>query len=283
MEPRLEPRRGGESGGRGRRAAGAGFLAATWGALRLPCANHGSLPTGGLRCGLQSSRHQPRPATRAGDETRTLPHAQHRHHPRRTSATRVAASVALVAGATAVAGLGTFGSFTSSTEATEAVGSGQTKITMADQGGQGLSVPAVNLVPGDTVERAVQLTRAEATEGFGSVKLTTTAGATPSILTSDATDGLQLSIDQCSTAWVKAADSTKMSCSGKVTSILAAGPALGADRDLGEVTKTLNGETKVSNLRVSLALPQSADNRFQLKSDTVNFTFNATQRAAEAR
>ncbi len=53
---------------------------------------------------------------------------------------RVAASVALVAGATAVAGLGTFGSFTSTTDATEAVGSGQTKITLAGQGAQGLDV-----------------------------------------------------------------------------------------------------------------------------------------------
>ena len=49
------------------------------------------------------------------------------------------------------------------------------------------------------------------------------------------------------------------------------------------MTKTLNGESKVSNLRVTLALPQSADNTFQLKTDSVRFVFDATQRAAEAR
>ncbi len=54
-------------------------------------------------------------------------------------------------------------------------------------------------------------------------------------------------------------------------------------RDLAKVTETLNGAAKVSNLRLTLALPQAADNTFQLKSDTVKFVFDATQRAAEAR
>ncbi len=54
-------------------------------------------------------------------------------------------------------------------------------------------------------------------------------------------------------------------------------------RDLAKVTETLNGESKVSNLRLTLALPQAADNTFQLKSDTVKFVFDATQRAGEAR
>ncbi len=201
----------------------------------------------------------------------------------RKSVTRVAASVALVAGATAVAGLGTFGSFTSSTQATEAVSSGETKIELGNQA-QGLDVAAVNLVPGDTVQRAVQLTRAGVTEGFGSVKLTTTsAAAAPSILTTDATNGLQLSIDQCSVPWVKSATTRAMTCDGATTSILAASPAVGANRDLAKVTETLNGEAKVSNLRLTLALPQAADNTFQLKSDTVKFVFDATQRAGEAR
>ncbi|WP_341243099.1 hypothetical protein, partial [uncultured Nocardioides sp.] len=200
------------------------------------------------------------------------------------SLTRVVASVALVAGATAVAGLGTFGSFTSSTEATEAVASGETKIELAGQGTQGLDMAAVGLVPGDTVERAVQLTRAGATEGFGSVALTTTSADTaPSILTSDKVNGLQLSIDQCSVAWAKAADSKRMTCGGEVTSIVSAVPVIGANRDLAQVTTALNGTAKVSNLRITLALPQAADNTFQLKTDTVKFVFDATQRTAEAR
>ncbi|ANH39210.1 hypothetical protein I601_2797 [Nocardioides dokdonensis FR1436] len=202
----------------------------------------------------------------------------------RKSSVRIAASVALVAGATAVAGLGTFGSFTSTTDAAEAVDSGQTKITMSNQGTQGLDVPAVKLVPGDTVQRAVQLVRAEQTEGFGSVKLTTTSSAgVPSILTTNVTNGLQLSIDQCSVAWVKSATTKEMTCSGATTSILASRAVIGANTDLTEVTKTLNGSTGVSNLRLTLALPQAADNEFQLKSDTVNFKFDATQRVGEAR
>ncbi len=202
----------------------------------------------------------------------------------RKSVTRVAASVALVAGATAVAGLGTFGSFTSTTDATEAVSSGQTKITMSGQASQGLDVPAVNLVPGDTVERAVQLVRAEETEGFGTVALTTTSAVgVPTILTTNPKAGLQLSIDQCSVAWVTVEKTKNLQCNGDLTKILSGAPAVEADRDLAAVTKTLNGEGKVSNLRLTLALPQDADNDFQLQSDAVKFVFDATQRAAEAR
>ena len=50
-----------------------------------------------------------------------------------------------------------------------------------------------------------------------------------------------------------------------------------------EVREVLALTAKVSNLRITLALPQAADNTFQLKTDTVKFVFDATQRAAEAR
>ena len=94
---------------------------------------------------------------------------------------------------------------------------------------------------------------------------------------------MALSIDQCATAWVKAAESKRMTCGGEVTSIVSAVPVLGANRDLAQVTTALNDTAKVSNLRITLARPQAAVNTFQLKTDTVKFVFDATQRAAEAR
>src|SRR5262249_23143024 len=117
-----------------------------------------------------------------------------------STATKLFASVALVGGAAAVAGLGTFGSFTSTTSASEQVASGKVELGPGTPV-QGLSVAAAGMVPGDPVQRAVPLTRSSATDGFGSVKLTT--AGTGSLLTSNTTDGLQLKVDQCSVAWVK--------------------------------------------------------------------------------
>ena len=114
---------------------------------------------------------------------------------------KVLASTVLLGAAASVAGLGTFGTFTSTTSASAAVASGTVKIDVGAVGtaANRLSVAATGLVPGDTVSRAVTLTNTgdQALAGIG---LTTTA--TPSSkLDTDATMGLQLSVEACSAAW----------------------------------------------------------------------------------
>ncbi|WP_299057501.1 TasA family protein [uncultured Nocardioides sp.] len=200
---------------------------------------------------------------------------------RRTSA-KVLASVVLVAGAAGVAGLGTFGSFTSSTAADQAVSTGTVTLTSAGQATRGLDVAATNLVPGDTVQRAVQLTRASNSETFGSVKLTTAASAT-NLLSTDATNGLKLKVDQCSVAWTKAAGSNELTCSGTTTNLVAQRAVIGQNLDLGAATTSLNSADKVANLRAELVLPTAADNTFKNLSTTITFTFDATQRTADFR
>jgi spore coat-associated protein N len=199
----------------------------------------------------------------------------------RTTAVKIFASVVLVGGAAAVAALGTYGSFTSTTSASENVSTG--KVVLNSAGGvRGLSIDAVNLVPGDTVQRSIVLSRSSDTESFGSVKVTTT-GTTANLLTSDATNGLQLKVDQCSVAWVKAGGTNDLTCSGTTTPIVAQRAVIGSNLDLGAATTALNAAGATSNLRVTLTVPTAADNTFQGLSNTVNFTFDATQRAAEAR
>lgn len=195
---------------------------------------------------------------------------------------KIFASVVLVGAAASVAGLGTYGSFTSSTAATENVGSGKIVLTSAN-GVQGLSVDATNLVPGDTVQRSIVLTRGSDSERFGSVKLTTT-GTSATLLTSDATNGLQLAIDQCSVPWTKVGSTAALDCvGGTVTPVLAQRAVIGTDLDLAAATAALNSASATSNLRATVTLPTAADNAFQGLSTTVNFAFLATQRAAEAR
>ncbi|MDN4173064.1 TasA family protein [Nocardioides sp. SOB77] len=202
----------------------------------------------------------------------------------RKTLAKVAASVALVAGAASVAGLGTFGAFTSTTSASEQVAAG--RITLGQGAStQGPSIAAVGLVPGDTVERDVVLTRGATDEKFGSVKLTTT-GASSNLLTTDTVNGLQLAIDQCSVAWTKV-DATKsngaLKCAGTTTAVLASRPVVGANLDLAAATTALNTDAKVANLRVTLKFPEAAGNDFQGMGNTINMVFDATQRAAENR
>ena len=200
----------------------------------------------------------------------------------RTTAVKIFASVVLVGGAASVAALGTYGSFTSTTTASETVSTGKVVLNSA-AGVRGLSIAATNLVPGDTVQRTVTLTRSSDTESFGSVKLTTTA-TTSNLLTSDATNGLQMKVDQCSAAWVKPASTNDLTCSGAHHH--RGRPARRHRLDHRPRLRRPPRSTRVgatSNLRVTLTLPTAADNTFQSLSNTVNFTFDATQRTAEAR
>jgi hypothetical protein len=198
----------------------------------------------------------------------------------RKTAVKLLASVVLVGAAASVAGLGTFGSFTSTTSASANTGTGKVVLSTAASA-RGLDVGATNLVPGDSVERTVTLTRSSDTEGFGSVKLTT-AGTSNNLLTTDATNGLQMKVDQCSVAWTKPANSNALTCSGATTPVLAQRAVIGSALDLSAATTTLNTSAAASNLRVTLSLPTSADNSFQGLSNTISFTFDATQRAAQS-
>ncbi|MET0524644.1 MAG: hypothetical protein ABWZ91_07580 [Nocardioides sp.] len=198
----------------------------------------------------------------------------------RKTAVKIFASVVLVSGAASVAAMGTYGSFTSTTSASENVGTGAVVLNSA-AGVRGLSVDALGLVPGDSVQRTVTLSRSTDTASFGSVKVSTTA-TTNNVLTSDATNGLQLKIDQCSVAWVKPAGND-LTCSGVTTPVVAQRAVIGSNLDLAAATTALNAAGATSNLRVTLTLPTAADNTFQSLTNTVNFTFDATQRAAESR
>src|SRR6476646_8705635 len=120
-----------------------------------------------------------------------------------TTKTKLLVSAALLAGAASAAGLGTFGSFTSTTSASEAVNSGTVTIGLGTAGGTDnrLTVAAANIVPGDTIQRAVKLSNLGNAD-LSAVALTT-AATTSSVLDTDAANGLQLAIDKCSVAWTE--------------------------------------------------------------------------------
>ena len=142
------------------------------------------------------------------------------------NARKVVGSLGIIGAAAAVAGMGTFGTFTdSTTPVATTIASGTLSIDVTQQG---YSVPVTtsNFVPGDSMTRAVNLVN-DGSAALGSVTLASTV-QTPSILTTDATNGLQLAVKSCSVAWTQGgtAQAPTYTCSGTERT-LATGPAVG--------------------------------------------------------
>lgn len=193
---------------------------------------------------------------------------------------KILASLAALSAAASVAGLGTFAAFTSSTSASQTVSSGTMTVALGATGASTnrLTVNATGIAPGDTIQRSVDLLNSGSMD-FGSITLTTAASPS-SLLDTDATNGLQMIIERCSTAWTEAgtAPAYTYTCGGTTTTVLATRAVIGTSLALNNLGALTAGAT--DKLRVKLSLPSSADNTFQGLSSTINYTFTATQRAA---
>lgn len=190
---------------------------------------------------------------------------------------KILLSIAVLGAAASVASLATFASFTSSTAAqAQSLTSGTVSITLGTA--NRLTVGAGNLVPGDTLQRAVDITNngSAGTSSVGSITLTTTGSGTA--LDTDATNGLQMVIDKCSVAWTESGPPYTYTCGGTTTSVLGSRAVVGNNIALANMSSVTAGNT--DHLRVTLTLPASAGNALQGLSDTLNYTFTANQRTA---
>jgi type II secretory pathway pseudopilin PulG len=186
-------------------------------------------------------------------------------------------SLAIVGLAASIASLATFASFTSSTSAqAQSLSSGTVSLALGTA--NRLTIGASNLVPGDTIERAIDLTNdgSAGTSSVGSITVTTTGSGTA--LDSDTSNGLQMTIDSCSVAWTESGPPYTYSCGGTTSSVLASRPVIGTNVALSNMSAVTAGST--DHLRVTLTLPSSADNSFQGLGDTLNYVFTANQRTA---
>jgi spore coat-associated protein N len=197
----------------------------------------------------------------------------------KTTSGKILASVALVGTAAAVAGMGTYGAFTDSTTTVDqAVTAGTVAIDLTDPGT--LNVAVTNLLPGDSVEKFATLTNTGHSD-FNTISLTTAlaSGAAANLLTSDGTNGLQVTVEGCTTAWTAVANAAD-TCFGS-KSVLTKSAILGTGRALGNLASITAGTSDY--LKITTSLPTSADNTFQGLGTTVGFTFDATQRTATVK
>ncbi|RAM37304.1 TasA family protein [Arthrobacter globiformis] len=196
----------------------------------------------------------------------------------KTTSGKILASVALVGTAAAVAGMGTYGAFTSTTSASQVATAGTVVIALGAPGAANtLNVPVTGLLPGDKVEKLVTLSNS-GNQDLNNVTLTTSAGATGSLLTTDLTNGLQLTIENCSTAWAGSAAPYTCPTGSTKTTVLASTPIIGANANkvLANLTSLTAGKT--DNLKVTTSFPSAAPNTFQGASSTISFDFTGTQR-----
>jgi hypothetical protein len=195
------------------------------------------------------------------------------------TARKVVGSLGIIGATAAVAGMGTFGSFTASTSPTSTtVNSGTLSINLS-QAGYAIPASTSNFVPGDSMTRAVNLNN-NGGSPFGAVALATTTSA-PSILTTDLTNGLQMTVKSCSVAWTQGgtASAPTYTCGG-TTNTLGSGPVV-STMALPGLNSLAAGGTDY--LTFSISLPTTADNTFQGKSAPLTLTFTGSQATGGAR
>ena len=194
---------------------------------------------------------------------------------------QILASLGLLGAAASVAGLTTYATFTDSDSASQSISSGTVDIALGTAGSPDnrLTIATTGIHPGDTMQRAVKISNTSSTT-MGSITLTTSA-TTSSPLDSDPTNGLQMVIDKCPTAWTESGSSPAFTytCSGTPSAVVATRAIIGSNLTLTGVGLTPGS---ADYLRVTLTLPTSADNTFQGKTSVIQYSFTGTQRAAQA-
>jgi predicted ribosomally synthesized peptide with SipW-like signal peptide len=197
---------------------------------------------------------------------------------------KILLSIGAVGAAASIAGLGTFATFTDTDSASATITSGTVTIDLADPGANNrLNVGAGGMVPGDSLQRRVVLSN-DGDQNLASVTLTTTA-APATLLTSDATNGLQMKIEKCSGTWRESLTTPyTYTCDlalpadngGTRSTVLARRAILGNTIALSGMSSLTAGSS--DDMVVTVDLPSSAGNSFQGLESVITYTFNAIQR-----
>jgi hypothetical protein len=219
---------------------------------------------------------------------------------------KVVLSIALLVGAAAALIGGAFATFTDSvTAGPEAISSGTVKIAVGPVNDAGTG--ATNIAAGDTIAREADLNSTGATLANKEITLKFSAAPT-SKLDSDATNGLQVSVQACSVAWTRKVEAPppafKYTCGGVESTVKIGGAATTSVSALETTAQPLTPLNSLATggkdfLVFTLELPEGAPGDLskiaactgsvggtvatedlQGCSSTLTYTFQATQRIA---
>jgi hypothetical protein len=199
---------------------------------------------------------------------------------------RTAAGVACALIGIAVTGAGVYAALnaTAFNTSPQSVTSGTVKLTLADNG-DGFTQSISLLAPGDVVNRFVDVTN-NGTLAAQNLTLAV-ADSVGSLLTTDATKGLHVTVTSCTGAtWVIVANTG--TCAG-TTSVVLASTALSALSSAATIVSGAIPTSTVYHLKMSVALPDQTETTqngtlpgvtIQGLSANLTWTFGETQRAA---
>lgn len=199
----------------------------------------------------------------------------------RNTARKIVGSLAVVGTAAAVAGLGTYGSFTdSTTPLNTSVETGTLSINLTQGGTVAVPASTTGFVPGDSISRGINLVN-DGTVALGGLSVASTVTTASNLLTTDATNGLQLSVKGCSVAWTQGGTPTAptYTCSGTERTVLT-GPVANSAPLTGPASLAAGG---VDYLVFTVSLPTTAGNAFQGLNAGLSLTFTGVQRTGTAR
>ena len=188
--------------------------------------------------------------------------------------------------AVAVLSINAYATFTATTSVTQTTPftAGHMSITVPASGASDrLYTGASGIAPGDTMQRAVDITVDNSTTAGMLTALKVAITATPSsLLNTDATNGLQVWVQKCSQAYSESGPPYTYTCGGSTADVIGTSGSPVAISSLTSAT-TLTGVSTTPNvtshLRFYFTFPSTAGDSFQDASSTLTFTFSGTQRA----
>ena len=205
-----------------------------------------------------------------------------RPNPRLIAAFAVGATGLAVTGGGVYAALNATASNTTAQNAT----SGILNLTMANNGG-GFSQGVANLAPGDVVNRYVTLTQGADLDAKDlALKVT---DATPTLLTTDATKGLRVTVRQCVGGDWTVTGAGAGTCAGTSTSVLATNVPLSSLATSPAALASSVAAGSTVKLQLALSLPDQTEttvngvrptDSIQGLSSALTWTFSETQRTA---
>lgn len=168
--------------------------------------------------------------------------------------TQIIGAIAFGTAALAIIGGGVYATLTAtgSNTTAQSVSSGVLSLTMANNS-DGFSQPITNMAPGDVVNRFIKLTQGADLDAKD-LKLSATAAAVTK-LTSDATNGLHVTVSQCVTEWVAASNT----CSATPTVLLTSTSVNSLLTVPASIISGAVAKSAVVYLRIAVTLPDQAE------------------------
>ncbi|HZJ26191.1 MAG TPA: hypothetical protein VFF40_04125 [Acidimicrobiia bacterium] len=182
--------------------------------------------------------------------------------------------MSMVVGGLALHPSGAFGTFIAGTSDNQTVASGTVAIAVGSI--DRVTVGKAGMRPGDSVYRAVDIVN-QPTLTQGGLGITT--GANPSsVLDTDTTNGLQLAVDVCSTAWTESgsAPNYTYTCPGTQQVSIAQRPIIFSSIQLLHSLLTVGA---TNHYRLTVTLPTTSPSSAQAQSSTIKVYYGSQGRA----